>query len=347
VSSAVTGIPDEPLPGALAVVVVRDGALPLGADETVAEAGGTVLLVGRGVRAAADGLPAARTVWLAETPAVLPGALARALAAVLAPVHAVLLPGSPDGRDLAPRLAAELDRPLLAGAVSVVATGADVLCEDGRALVELTVQGPFVATLEPSVRGSEPWPGHSRRVEIDLPTAELQTKPESGPGPVADAVLLDLLPPDPRTADLREAPRILGMGGGLAGSRSEGRRAVDTLQRIGAVLGASVGATRFATDAGWLGQDRQIGTTGVVADPELYLAFGVSGAAHHTGGLGRPRHVVSVNTDPSCPMTAMADLGVVADAPAVLAELERRLLGRQSPDPQRDAAHPQPEDTHA
>jgi electron transfer flavoprotein alpha subunit len=79
------------------------------------------------------------------------------------------------------------------------------------------------------------------------------------------------------------------------------------------------------TDAGWMSYDRQIGTTGVSVNPELYIAFGISGAAQHVGGLGAPEHVVSVNTDPSCPMTAMSDLGIVADAPAVLGELARRL----------------------
>ncbi|MFO7251456.1 MAG: FAD-binding protein, partial [Actinomycetes bacterium] len=79
------------------------------------------------------------------------------------------------------------------------------------------------------------------------------------------------------------------------------------------------------TDAGWAGHDRQIGTTGVAIDPDLYIAFGVSGASQHTGGLGSPRHVVSVNTDPHCPMTAMADLGLVTDARALLVELARRL----------------------
>jgi len=70
--------------------------------------------------------------------------------------------------------------------------------------------------------------------------------------------------------------------------------------------------------------DRQIGPRRG-GQPELYLAFGISGAAQHVGGLGAPEHVVSVNTDPSCPMTLMAELGIVADAPAVLAELAERL----------------------
>ena len=97
------------------------------------------------------------------------------------------------------------------------------------------------------------------------------------------------------------------------------------LADVGAALGASAGATRVVTDAGWMSYDRQIGTTGVSVDPELYIAFGISGAAQHVGGLGAPEHVVSVNTDQSCPMTAMSDLGIVADAPAVLSELAKRL----------------------
>ncbi len=59
-------------------------------------------------------------------------------------------------------------------------------------------------------------------------------------------------------------------------------------------------------------------------DPDLYIALGVSGAAQHVGGIGAPRHIVSVNTDASSPMTAMADLGLVTDAQALLVELGRR-----------------------
>jgi electron transfer flavoprotein alpha subunit len=97
------------------------------------------------------------------------------------------------------------------------------------------------------------------------------------------------------------------------------------LTAVGEAIGASMGATRVVTDAGWVGHERQIGTTGVVVDPDLYLAFGISGAVQHTAGLGHPDHVVSVNVDPHCPMMALADLAVVADAPAVLAALAERL----------------------
>jgi electron transfer flavoprotein alpha subunit len=292
----------------LAVIVVRDGVLPLGADETVAEAGGAALLVGTGVKEAAGELPSLSTGWLADNGTFAPGRWARQLAAVLGETERVLLPASPDGRDLAPRLAAELGRPLLAGAIRVTSTGAEVARWNGRVCVDLVADGPFVATLQPGVRGGEPASSPTLS-EIQLPEAD-----------VPDVTVVEVLDPEPGTVDLAEAPRIFGAGAGLGGAT-----AVALLEKVANAMGASLGATRVVTDAGWTGYQRQIGTTGVVVHPDLYVAFGVSGAAQHLGGLGDPAHVVSINTDPSCPMTAMADLGIVADAQAVLAELARML----------------------
>ena len=85
--------------------------------------------------------------------------------------------------------------------------------------------------------------------------------------------------------------------------RSSGRR-----------LHASVGATRVVTDAGLVSHERQIGTTGVSVNPRCYVAFGISGAAQHLGGIGDPEHIVAANLDASCPMMAMADLALVTDA---------------------------------
>jgi electron transfer flavoprotein alpha subunit len=79
------------------------------------------------------------------------------------------------------------------------------------------------------------------------------------------------------------------------------------------------------TDRGWVPHSRQIGTTGVVVAPRVYVAFGVSGAVQHTSGLGQPEVIVSVNTDPSCPMMQLADVPIVADANATLDELAQRL----------------------
>jgi electron transfer flavoprotein alpha subunit len=307
----------------VAVVVCRDGRLPAGADEAVAEAEGEVLLVGTGAEEAAGGLPSATRVWWAEGeggPAARCGPLAR----LLGDVTAVVMPASPDGRDLAPRVAAVLDRPLLAGAVAI-STGdpdgtvrADLLRADGRVVIPVHVSGPAVATLLPGSRGPARAAG---RIAVEIPTLDAAS---GGP----DAELVAVVPPDPATMDLAEAPRVLGGGAGLVprGAGDQPARAAFTLLGdVAAALGASAGATRVVTDAGWMSYDRQIGTTGVAIDPDLYVAFGVSGASQHVGGLGNPRHTVSVNTDPACPMTAMAALGLVTDATGLLLELAARL----------------------
>jgi electron transfer flavoprotein alpha subunit len=302
---------------ALAVIVVREAELPAGADEAVAEAAGHALLAGSGTREAAYRLVAARQVWLAERSSVTPASLAVALAPVLSAVHAVLLPASPDGRDLAPRLAFAMDRPLLAGAVRCSDGTVDLTRLDDRLSIRVTADGPVVVTLRPGVIGT-PSPALLESVtELPLPAPFLP----SGTDAQAEMVLA----PEPATVDLAEAKRIVAGGAGVVATDADGGAVMALLADVAAALGASAGATRVITDAGWMGYDRQIGTTGVAVTPGLYIAFGISGAAQHVGGLGTPDHVVSVNTDPSCPMTAMADLGIVADAPAVLAGLADRL----------------------
>ena len=293
---------------ALAVIVVRDGQLPAGAAETVAEAGGAALVAGSGTGKAADGLDAASRVWLLEVSSVAPAALASTLAQALAGVDMILLPASPDGRDLAPRLAVILGRPLLAGAVRCAPGEVEVTRLDDRLSVRVGVDGPVLVTLRPGLRGTLE-PAKSTQVSV-LSLAAPQTS--------RDAESVEVLQPEPGVVDLAEAGRIVGGGAGLVPAGADGAAVMRLLADVGAALGASAGATRVVTDAGWMSYDRQIGTTGVSVNPELYIAFGISGAAQHVGGLGAPEHLVSVNTDPSCPMTAMADLGIVADAPAVL-----------------------------
>ncbi len=300
---------------ALAVIVVRDGELPAGADETVAEAGGAALVLGSGTREAADRLDAASRVWLLERSSAAPGALAAALAQVLSGVPMVLLPASPDGRDLAPRLAVVLGRALLAGAVRCAPDEVELTRLDDRLSLRVAVDVPVVVTLRPGFRG--------KPEQVTLAEVTALAVPEDSA--MHDAESIEVLQPEPSTVDLAEARRILGGGAGLVPAGADGAAAMRLLTQVADALGASAGATRVVTDAGWMSYDRQIGTTGEAVSPELYVAFGISGAAQHVGGLGTPEHVVSVNTDPSCPMTLMADLGIVADAPAVLAELAERL----------------------
>jgi electron transfer flavoprotein alpha subunit len=296
----------------LALIPVRDGELPAGALETIAECGGRVVLVGDRLDAIdlIGDLVGATDVRTVELGAYAPASWAASLGALVDDESIIVLPASPDGRDLAPRLAYVLDRPLVANAVSVTPDRATVPRRGGLELHVIAVVPPIVATLQPGVRGFEPVASTSTHLTVEVDRLD-------APDPTVVAVH----PPDVTTIDLTEADRIAGGGAGL-----DSAERFEQLARVAAALGGAMGATRVITDRAWVGHERQIGTTGVVVSPELYLAFGISGAVQHTSGLGDPRHVISVNTDPHCPMMQMSDLAVVSDANAVLDELER-LLG--------------------
>jgi electron transfer flavoprotein alpha subunit len=296
--------------GMLAVIPVRDGVLPLGADEAVAEAGGAALVVGSAAADAGRALVAATAVTCAELGPYAPGTWAATLAPHLASVGVVILPASADGRDLAPRLAHLLGRPLLAGAIAVAADHAVLSRAGGLVAEDHAIRGPVVATLEPGVRGVVPT---CRPVE---------------PRPLAvvvshhtDAEVIEVLPADPATMDLAEAPRILAGGAGLGGAG-----AFAMLEHVATALGLTWGASRVAADVGWVPQNRFIGTTGVTVNAELYIGLGISGAVQHVAGIGHPTHLVAVNTDSSAPLMAMADLAIVTDAVALLDELAARLV---------------------
>jgi electron transfer flavoprotein alpha subunit len=300
---------------ALALVPIRDGELPAGADETIAECGGRALVVGTGASRLVGATNLGAEVRVAEFGPFAPAAYAAALAPVLGDERVVVLPASPDGRDLAPRLAHALDRRLVAGAVEVSAGRVVAVRSGGRELHTWPVHQPIVATFQPGVRGVAPVVDGRPAVEVTIPPVEVAT---------SDATVVAIHPPDASTMDLTEARRILGGGAGL-----DSAERFEQLSRVAAALEASMGATRVITDRSWVPHQRQIGTTGVVVTPELYVAFGISGAVQHTSGLGDPAHVISVNVDPHCPMMQLADLAIVADANAVLDELER-LVGAQS-----------------
>jgi len=297
----------------LAVVPVRDATLPAGGAEAVADAGGRALVVGNGARAAALSLGGVATelrCW--DTPGYAPAAWAVAIAPLVADETLIVLPASPDGRDLAPRLAALLERPLFAAAMELGDDTVTTIRHGGRVLAEHQLGGPAVVTLQPGVRGVEPAGPESPEVQM--------VEIAQGADVARDATVVELLAPDVTTMDLSESPRILGGGAGL-----DSADRFTELADVAAALDASMGATRVITDRGWIPHSRQIGTTGVVVDPDLYLAFGISGAVQHTAGLGDPDHIISINTDRHCPMMELADLAIVSDANATLRVLARRL----------------------
>ena len=124
-------------------------------------------------------------------------------------------------------------------------------------------------------------------------------------------------------APIEEARIIVAGGRGVGGA--DGFKVVE---EIADALGGAVGATRAAVDAGWIPYAQQIGQTGKIVKPQLYLALGISGAIQHKVGMQTAETIVAINRDPDAPIAEFADLVVIGDlfevAPALLAELRAR-----------------------
>jgi len=138
-------------------------------------------------------------------------------------------------------------------------------------------------------------------------TPEIQHKPEQ-----EGIQRLAIQAPSPEEIELDAADRI------VAGGRGIGREGFTKVAAFARLLGASVGATRVATDQGWIEHERQIGTTGKSVRPRLYIACGISGAAQHTSGMREAQTVVAINPDRNAPIFTLADLGLLGDANQIL-----------------------------
>jgi electron transfer flavoprotein alpha subunit len=286
----------------IGVVVVRGGRVALGTSDVAASARELWLL---GDQVASADAPAKATRRLEIGP-FQPAAWVAWLAEQVGE-RSVVLSASPDGRDLAGRLAERLGRPLYAGCLTIEFDRVVRPLYGGATTEEVEVRPPFVATVQVTARGDHPMVHRGPGEVIDVAAGN-------------DVRVEDVLEPDLESVDLSDARRIVAGGAGLSGPGD-----FEVLRRAGAALGAAMGATRVVTDRGWVPPRRQIGTTGVTVSPELYVAFGISGAVQHTAGLGTPEHVISVNADPACPMSLMADLAIVSDAPQTVAALAERL----------------------
>lgn len=271
-----------------------------------------VLVVGQGAKAAADAaskIAGVRKVLLAES-AGLGKALAEAVEATVLPLaggyDAILTPATTDGKNFAPRIAAKLDVAPISDIVEVVS--ADTF-------VRPIYAGNALETIQS---------GDAKKVITVRPTA-FAAAAEGGSAPVesvagADAPKTSFVSEEMVKSDRPElgAAKIIVSGGRALGSAEEFHAVMEPLADK---LGAAIGASRAAVDAGYAPNDYQVGQTGKVVAPQLYIAIGISGAIQHLAGMKDSKTIVAINKDPDAPIFQVADYGLVGDYKTVVPEL--------------------------
>ena len=221
----------------------------------------------------------------------------------LAPV-AVLAAHTPQGKDLAPRLAAALDAALATDCIQVsfndgqVTVRRPVYAGKATAEVEFTDDSLKVITVRPrTVKAPEL--DAARSAEVIPVAVEL---------PEQKTVLKEIIASDNARPDVTEAA-IIVTGGRSLGSAEN----FSVIENFADSIGAAVGSSRAAVDAGYRPYRDQVGQTGKVVSPQVYIACGVSGAIQHLAGMRTSKHIVAINTDPDAPIFQLADYGIVGD----------------------------------
>lgn len=217
----------------------------------------------------------------------------------------VLGPASPTGRDFFPRLAARHRSGMLTDVVSISLDGNRVTAHRpmyaGKCIAEVASQTPLTfATVRPNVIPAEVLnttaDAISESFTPNINTASIKSK------------ILEVRRGKSEKPDLTEASLIIS--GGRAMGNADNFK---ILHELADVVGATVGASRAAVDSGFAPHDMQVGQTGKTVNPNLYIAFGISGSIQHLAGMRTSKVIVAVNTDPDAPIFQKADYGIVAD----------------------------------
>ena len=278
----------------------------------------TIAVLGSGIdsvatqAAAIAGVSKVITVDRSENAQPLTANFAPQIAELAAAYDCIFGPSTTFGKDLMPAVAALLDteqvsdimevtgprsfkRPVYAGNAILnvdVADGAKIVATVRTASYKAASDGGSASVEAASL--SAVLPDHSRYIELQS---------EAGERP-----------------DLQTAKLVISGGRGV-GSKEN----FDIVYKLADKLGAGVGASRAAVDAGYVSNDMQVGQTGKIIAPELYMAFGISGAIQHLTGIKDAGTIVAINKDPEAPIFEIADIGLVGDLFEIIPELESKL----------------------
>ncbi len=233
----------------------------------------------------------------------------------------ILLGATAMGKDLAPKMAARLKTCLISDCISLelndqgqlVATrpmyGGKIRAEVMSRMTALQVATLRLNVFSPSTPG-EPGSVKTERLPVQLDPSKLKTK------------VRKVQATSGTTIELTEASIIVSGGRGLKGPEN-----FKMIEELAQAMGAAVGASRAAVDAGWKPHSYQVGLTGKTVSPLLYVACGISGAVQHQAGMSSSRYIVAINKDPEAPIFKIASYGIVGDVfevvPLLTQEIKR------------------------
>jgi electron transfer flavoprotein alpha subunit len=229
----------------------------------------------------------------------------------------VMLGTTYDGRDVAARLSVALDKPVITNNVDIAVDGDDVVVTEpvfgGTKLVKtrFTAGAPYLALFRPKSFAAESAGGGAAEV------ATLEV-PEAGTAKIVNRHVEESTGPK-----LDEADVVVSGGRGLGDAEKYA-----IIEELAGLLKAAPGASRAIVDAGWVPYSYQVGQTGKVVKPTVYIAAGISGATQHLVGMKGSKNIIAINKDPEAPIFSVADLGIVGDVHKVLPKLVEALKAR-------------------
>lgn len=229
----------------------------------------------------------------------------------------ILLSGDSIGRELGPRLAIRKGFSLFSDVIKLKETNQGLVVTKpvygGKAEAEFLNKGKTaVVLLRPKA--------HDKALKSDDVAVEIEKVAFEASRFDGLVRIIEKLKDEGEGVKLEDA-KIIVAGGRGVGSKEN----FSYLEELAAVLGGSVGASRAAVDSGWVSTTLQIGQTGSIVGPDLYIAVGISGATQHMAGVSAAKHIVAINTDAEAPIFSFAEYGIVDDYKVILPVLTEKL----------------------